>query len=162
MARSNVKTPLSNVEFLRLNGKEQKISFMKKEDVPQDPGALGKVTKEVCYATDKDGKYTQALSSGWEVKINALDLAWEDIEERVKAAKQKVLNNEASPVLFFMERRLMDMTTIAAYTGFWRWQIKRHMKPGVFKKLSAKKIKHYAGAFNVSVEDFINMNVHED
>ena len=25
---------------------------MKKEDVPQDLGALGKITKEVCYATD--------------------------------------------------------------------------------------------------------------
>ena len=135
---------------------------MKKEEVPQDPGALGRVTKEVCYATDKDGKYTKELSTGWEVKINALDLAWNDIEERVQAAKQKVLNNEASQVLFFMERRLMDMTTLTAYTGFWGWQVKRHMKPSVFKKLSDKQIKRYAEAFNVSVEDFINMNVHED
>lgn len=135
---------------------------MKKEDVPQDLGALGKITKEVCYATDKDGNYVKALSNGWEVKSNALDLAWQDIEERVNAARQKVLNNEASPVLFFMEKRLMDMTTIAAYTGFWGWQIKRHMKPAVFKKLSDKKLKRYAEAFNVSVEDFINMNVHED
>nr|AUN35610.1 hypothetical protein [uncultured bacterium] len=79
---------------------------MKKEDVPQDPGALGRVTKEVCYATDKDGKYTKELSTGWEVKINALDLAWEDIEERVKAAKQKVLNNEASQVLFFYGEKI--------------------------------------------------------
>jgi hypothetical protein len=135
---------------------------MKKEEVPQDPGALGRVTKEVCYATDSNGKYVKELSSGWEVKITALDLAWEDIEERVHAAKQKVLNNEASPVLFFMERRIMDFTVISAYTGFWKWQIKRHMKPGVFKKLSEKKLKRYAEAFNVSVEDFINMNVHED
>src|ERR1700712_2733532 len=135
---------------------------MKKEDVPQDLSSLGKITREICYATDKDGKYNKELSAGWEVKINALDLAWNDIEERVKAARQKVLNNEASPVLFFMERRLMDMTTLTAYTGFWGWQVKRHMKPSVFKKLSDKKIKRYAEAFNVSVEDFINMNVHED
>ena len=135
---------------------------MKKEDVPQDMGALGKVTKEVCYATDKDGNYTKELSTGWEIKTGALDLAWKDIEERVKEAKQKVLNNEASQVLFFMEKRLMDMTTLSAYTGFWKWQIKRHIKPPVFKKLSDKKIKRYAEAFNVSVEDFINMNVHED
>jgi hypothetical protein len=135
---------------------------MKKEDVPQDPGALGRVTKEVCYATDKDGKYTKELSTGWEVKINALDLAWEDIEERVRSAKQKVLNKKASQVLYFMEKRLMDMTTVSAYTGFWKWQIKRHMNPSVFEKLSGKKLKRYAEAFNVSVEDFINMNVHED
>ena len=31
---------------------------MKKEEiVPQDPGALNKVTKEVCYAVDNSGKY---------------------------------------------------------------------------------------------------------
>ena len=135
---------------------------MKKEDVPQDMGALGKITKEVCYATDKDGNYTKALSTGWEIKTGALDLAWKDIEERVKEAKQKVLNKEASQVLFFMEKRLMDMTTLSAYTGFWKWQIKRHIKPAVFNKLPDKKIKRYAEAFNVSVEDFINMNVHED
>ncbi|MEO6669685.1 MAG: hypothetical protein ABIN36_09440 [Ferruginibacter sp.] len=135
---------------------------MKKEDVPQDLSSLGKITREVCYATDKEGKYTKELSAGWEVKINALDLAWEDIEERVRVARERVMNNEASQVLFFMEKRLMDMTTITAYTGFWGWQVKRHMKPAVFKKLSDKKIKRYAEAFNVSVEDFINMNVHED
>jgi hypothetical protein len=135
---------------------------MKKEDVPQDLSSLGKITKEVCYATDSDGKYVKELSRGWEVKINALDLAWEDIEERVKAARQKVLNNEASQVLFFMERRLMDIGIVSAYTGFWKWQIKRHMKPAVFKKLSDKKIKRYAEAFNVTVDDFINMNVNED
>jgi len=73
-----------------------------------------------------------------------------------------VLNNEASPVLFFMERRLMDLGIVSAYTGFWKWQIKRHMKPGVFKKLPERKLKKYAEAFNVSVDDFINMNVHED
>lgn len=135
---------------------------MKKEEVPQDPGALGRVTREVCYATDKDGNYTKELSTGWDVKINALDLAWEDIDHRIKAARQKVLDNEASPVLFFMEKRLMDMTTIAAYTGFWKWQIKRHIKPSVFKKLPEKKLKRYADAFNVSVEDFINLKVNED
>ena len=135
---------------------------MKKEEVPQDPGALGRVTREVCYATDKDGKYTKELSTGWDVKINALDLAWQDIAQRIETARQKVIHNEASPVLFFMEKRLMDLTTIAAYTGFWKWQIKRHLKPAVFKKLSDKKLKRYADAFNVSVDDFIHLKVNED
>ena len=49
------------------------------------------------------------LSSGWDVKINALDVAWKDVEERIAKAKQQVLNGEASPLLFFMEYRLMDI-----------------------------------------------------
>lgn len=134
---------------------------MKKEDVPQHLSSLGKITKEVCYATDENGNYVKELSQGWDVKINALDVAWDEIEERVKAAKQKVLNNEASPVLYFMERRLMDTGIVAAYTGFWKWQIKRHMKPAGFKALSRKKLQRYAEAFNVSVDDLINMK-HED
>lgn len=134
---------------------------MKKEDVPQDLGSLGKITREVCYATDKDGRYTTQLSSGWEVKAQALDLAWQDIDQRIAAAKQKVLNKEASPLLFFMEYRLMDTSILADYTGFWQWQIKRHLKPDVFDSLSDKKLQKYAEAFNVKVTDLKSMNVHE-
>ena len=85
-----------------------------------------------------------------------------DIEKRINAAREKVIRKEASPIVFFMEWRLMDMGILSSYTGFWKWTIKRHMNPAVFKKLSAKKIQQYADAFNVSVEEFKTMNVHED
>jgi hypothetical protein len=78
------------------------------------------------------------------------------------AAKKKVLNREASPLLFFMERALMDITILAGYTGLWKWQIKRHLKPSVFKKLSDKKLQRYADVFNVSIGDLKSMNVNED
>ena len=135
---------------------------MKKEEVPQDLSSLGKITKEVCYATDSSGKYTTELSRGWEVKIKALDVAWEDIKKRIEIAREQVLNNNASPLLFFMEYRLMDISILADYTGFWKWQIKRHLKPDVFKKLSDKKLQKYAEAFNIKVEDLKSMTVHED
>lgn len=134
---------------------------MKKENVPQDMGALGKITKEVCYATDSSGKYVTELSSGWDVKNGALDVAWKDVEERITKAKERVLNGEASPLLFFMEYRLMDIEILAGYSGFWQWQVKRHLSPGVFKKLSDKKLQKYADAFNVKVEDLKTMTVHE-
>jgi len=129
--------------------------------VPQDMGALGKITKEVCYATDSSGKYVTELSSGWDIKSGALDVAWKDVEERVAKAKQKVLDGEASPLLFFMEYRLMDIEILAGYSGFWQWQVKRHLKPDVFKKLSDKRLQKYADAFNVKVEDLKTMTVHE-
>jgi len=61
---------------------------MKKEDVPQDLSSLGKITKEVCYATDDTGKYTTELSRGWDIKISALDTAWQDIKDRVALARE--------------------------------------------------------------------------
>lgn len=134
---------------------------MKKEDVPQDMGALGKLTNEVCYATDSDGKYTTALSRGWDVKISALDTAWNEVGHRIEAARQRVLMGEASPLLFFMEKGLMDVAILAGYTGFWQWQVKRHLKPNVFNKLTDKKLKRYAEVFNVTIDDLKTMNVHE-
>ena len=57
-----------------------------------------------------------------------------DINERAKIAKEKAMKGEISPLLFFIEIRLMDFTTLAAYTGFWKWQIKHHLKPSVFNE----------------------------
>lgn len=135
---------------------------MKKEEIPQDDGALNKLTKEVVYAVDSSGKYSSELSTGWDVKTKALDLAWEDIEKRIETARQKVINNEASPILYFLELRLMDLGILASYTGFWKWTIKKHMKPSVFNKLSEQKLQQYAGAFNVSVEELKTMKVHDN
>jgi len=134
---------------------------MKKEEIPQHDGALNKLTREMVYAVDKEGNYTTDLSSGWEVKATALNVAWQDIEQRIAAARQKVLNKEASPLLFFMELRLMDPGIVSAYTGFWKWQVKRHLKPSIFNKLSEKKLARYAAVFNVSVTELKTMEVHE-
>ncbi|HAO45353.1 MAG TPA: hypothetical protein PLZ45_02135 [Ferruginibacter sp.] len=134
---------------------------MKKEEIPQDDGALNKLTKEVVYAVDSSGRYSTELSTGWDVKTKALDVAWEDIQKRIEESRQKVLRGEASPILYFMELRLMDMGIVSAYTGFWKWTIKRHMKADVFKKLTDEKLKKYAGAFNISVEELKTMTVHE-
>lgn len=134
---------------------------MKKEEVPQDLGSLGKITKEVCYATDASGKYTTELSKGWDVKTNALDVTWQDIEQRVADAKQKVLQHEASPILFFMEKNVMNLAILSSYTGFFKWQIKRHLKSDVFNKLSSKKLSKYTEVFNVSINELKTMEVHD-
>ena len=130
---------------------------MKKEDIPQDTGAFGKITKEVQYATDEKGNYSTGLSQGWEVKNSANDAAWQDIEERVRIARERVSKNEASPLLYFMELKLMDIKVLAAYTGFWGWQVRRHMRPGIFKKLSNRRLRRYAEVFEVRVEDLKSM-----
>jgi hypothetical protein len=134
---------------------------MKKEDIPQDPSALGKITKEICYAVDETGKYGTALSNGWEVKVSALDKAWQDVEQRIAAARQRVSDKEASPLLFFMELHVMDIPIVAAYTGFWKWQVKKHLKPSGFDKLSESRLQKYADLFEVSIQDLKTMKAHE-
>jgi hypothetical protein len=134
---------------------------MKKEEIPQDLGALGKITGEICYAVDESGKYTTALSNGWEVKSSALDVAWKDVEQRIEMARKKVENKEASPLLFFMELRVMDIPIVAAYTGFWKWQVKNHLKYETFQKLTDLKLAKYASLFEVTVEELKTMHGHK-
>ncbi len=134
---------------------------MKKDELPQDLGALGKITGEVCYVVDETGNYTTQLSNGWEVKSSALEVAWKDVEQRIQEAHQKVTNKEASPILFFMELRVMDIPIVAAYTGFWKWQVKRHLKYDVFQKLSPAKLARYAELFEVSQDELKTMKVDE-
>lgn len=134
---------------------------MKKDELPQDLGALGKITGEVCYVVDESGNYTTRLSNGWEIKSSALEVAWKDVGQRIQEAHKKVLQKEASPILFFMELRVMDVGIVAAYTGFWKWQVKRHLKYSVFQKLSPSKLAKYAELFEVSQEELKTMKADE-
>jgi hypothetical protein len=129
---------------------------MEAKDIPQDPSPLDKFTKEVCYAVDESGKYVSGLSRGWQVKADALGITWEEAEARVANAREKIKAGEASPILFFMELHLMDLPIVAAYTGFWQWNIKRHLQAEVFNKLSDKKLQKYADIFDTTVAELRN------
>ena len=126
---------------------------MKKEEIPQDDGALGRIAKELTYVVGEDGKYETAQSSGWDVKTEALDVAWDEVNHKIEAAKQKVLSGNASPILYFMEKKIMDISILSAYTGFWKWTIKRHLKPSIFKNLPEEKLRKYAELFEISVQE---------
>ena len=129
---------------------------MFKEELPQDESALGKVTRELCYVKNSEGKYTTDLSLGWEVKVKALDNAWDNIKDRIEEARVAVQKGEKSPVFYFMELRLMDLAVLSGYTGFWIFTIKKHFKPKVFQSLSDRKLSIYAKAFEVSVDELKN------
>lgn len=125
---------------------------MKKSEVPQDKSNLeSKSFKELCYAVDENGNYTTAQSTGWTPKTIALDNAIEDINERVETAKQSVLNGQTSPIEYYMELHKMDLNILASYAGMWKWRVKRHFKPKVFKRLSKRVLQKYADIFEISV-----------
>ncbi|WP_299255371.1 hypothetical protein [uncultured Cytophaga sp.] len=132
---------------------------MKKDETPQDPSGLNNFTKEVCYAVDESGKYVTQLSSGWEVKSDALGITWDDINKKVEAAKNAVLKGELSPIAYYIELRVMDLTIVSAYTGFWKWTIKRHLKPSIFNKLSNSTLQKYTDLFEVSIEQLKNISL---
>jgi hypothetical protein len=134
---------------------------MNKNELPQDPGNLSKNNvRELMYATDEQGNYTTALSSGWEPKSIALANSLDEINERIDAALLEVQRGNASPILYFMEASKMDVGILASYAGLWKWRVKHHFKPAVFNKLSDKVLQKYADAFDITIDQLKNFKAH--
>ena len=79
---------------------------MKKDEVPQDLSSLGKITKEVCYATDESGKYTTEIKQGLECKNKCIDVTWEDIEQKIECSQSKSVDTMKQAQFFFLWRRM--------------------------------------------------------
>lgn len=126
---------------------------MKKEEVPQDQSSLSEndIT-EVCYALDENGNYVKVPSKGWAPKTIVQNETLQLIEERAREALQNLKKGTASPIPYFIEINKMDINILSDYTGVWKWRIKRHFKPNVFRKLSDKTLSKYAEAFDVEKE----------
>jgi hypothetical protein len=131
---------------------------MNVNEVPQDPRDLKHDAniKKLMYAVDKDGKYTGVNSVGWEAENFAMEQAWEDIDETLEQTIIKVKAGELSPIAYFMQKNLMDLALLARYMGKWQWQVKRHLKPDVFRSLSPAVISKYAGIFNITTDELMN------
>ena len=126
---------------------------MEIKDVPQDPGILDDYGREVCYAVDQNGNYSLAQSIGWDPKNIANRQAWQAIEKKTNKAREDILGGKLSPIGFYMACNQMDVRLLAQYMGLYRWQVKRHLKPAVFKKLKGNVLGKYAALFNVSVDE---------
>ena len=125
---------------------------MKKDQVPQDKSNF----TDLFYAVDENGEYTTAKSSGWEPKTIALQNAMEEVNYRIEQSRKRVLEGKASPIEYYMEKNRMDVSILSGYVGLWKWRVKRHLKPGVFKKLSDKTLKKYADVFEVELSELKN------
>lgn len=127
---------------------------MKKSEVPQDKSNLESANfRELCYAVDENGSYTTEHTTGWDPKTIALNNAIDEINERIANAKQRALENKTSPIEYYMEVHKMDLSVLASYVGMWRWRVKRHFKPQVFKRLSKKTMQKYADVFEISINE---------
>jgi hypothetical protein len=129
---------------------------MEKDKVPQDEGITAGITREVQYAVDENGKYVKTFSKGWEPKNIVNELAWEDIQEMVDLADEKIRAGKASPIMHFMAKNQMDVTLLADYVELSKWKVKRHLKPRGFKKIKKDQLENYAKVFNISVDELVN------
>jgi hypothetical protein len=130
---------------------------VKIEDVPQDKGYMieGKIS-DLNYAVDKDGHYTSKQSRGWKPKIEAMAMAWDVVFERTEDARKQVLSGIRSPLAFYMELNIMDVSILASYTGVSKWKVRRHLKMKHFIKIRPAMLAKYAEVFNLTPAELID------
>jgi hypothetical protein len=128
---------------------------MKQNEVPQDGDNLHEGTfKQLFYAVNDAGEYKQPVTSvGWEPENVAMAQAWEEVHAKVEKARERALAGEISPIAYYMEKNLMDLPLLASYVSKFQWQVKRHLQPRVFKKLSSTMLQRYAAAFKITVQE---------
>jgi hypothetical protein len=127
---------------------------MNKEHVPQDEENLneGKLAK-LYYATDEEGHYVKVNSIGWEPETVAMQQAWDVVNDDVESARQKVINGEASPILYHLKKNIMTASLVASYVGTLSLVVKLHCRPFFFKRMTRKTLEKYAFTFRISVEE---------
>jgi len=133
---------------------------LKAKDVPQDDANMlqGKL-REPIYSLDENGNYTTVQSVGWNPKNEVMKEAWDQVNDKVEHARNKVLSGELSPLGYYIEKNIMDIWLVANYMGMWRWTVKRHLKPKIFARLKEETLEKYARVFNITKEQLIDTNL---
>jgi len=129
---------------------------MKIKEIPQDSIKTLGGEKKALYALDENGRYTTATTTGWEVEEIVLLDALADYDRKAEEARQRVLKNRTSPIEYFMYIRRMDLTTLAQAMGLFKWQVKRHLKPEIFRKLNEPVLQQYADLFRIPIRALLH------
>lgn len=128
--------------------------------MPQDNSPSYSGHKKLIYAVDESGHYTEVQSSGWDVENFATQMALDDIREHTLDAYEDVRKGISSPLAYHMFKYRFDIESLAQATGFFKWQIKRHLKPKVFAKLNDRKLAIYCSVFSITVDQLKNISEH--
>lgn len=126
---------------------------MRKTEVPQDNTRMNAGVREIAYAVDENGSYTQVQSLGWEAKDTVNEQAWEVIVSEIVSEIRQIKAGKRSPLAFHMCKNLMNVSLLASYADLPQWRVKRHLRGDIFRKLEPDMRKRYADVFNISVEE---------
>lgn len=126
---------------------------MKVEDVPQENGMIGEHGHEISYAVDGKGRYQMVKSVGWVPKNIVNQKAWERIFKEIESVYHKVALDKLSPLAFHMAANQMDTGLLSKYVSIAGWRVKRHLKPGVFRRLEPSILEKYARLFEISIDE---------
>ncbi|HNX86907.1 MAG TPA: hypothetical protein PKN12_08250 [Bacteroidales bacterium] len=109
-------------------------------------------SRELIYSYDKDGNFEKTVGFHGETDRVILQQAWDHFHERIQLAKDQVLAGKVSPVVYYMEKNLLDPLSLSMLSGISLWRVKRHFKPFIFNRLREKTLLKYTATFNISLD----------
>jgi len=127
----------------------------------QNPGYKDKAYgqyRELSYSYQDGGEFQKTVGFHGEADRLILQQAWDLFHERIEEARQSVLAGKASPVVYYMEKNLLDPLNLSMMAGISVWRVKWHFKPGVFKRLNESTLQKYATAFNITIDQLKNVD----
>jgi hypothetical protein len=124
---------------------------MKVKEVPQDGKRMLKTTL-VQYAVNDEGKFEKIPSNGWEPGYYAGLNLQEEFKELAEEAKERVKNNETSPLEYFMYNASLDLLGLSQFSMIPMRKVKKHMTPKGFEKLDDATLARYAHIMHTDVE----------
>jgi hypothetical protein len=125
---------------------------MRADEVPDRSAPLFEGQYKVVYVTDERGRYVIAKSGGTEAEVAVTEAAVSWFAGLAEEARERARRGETSPLEYHMYRQRMDVPTLAQATGFWRWRVRRHLRPAVFARLSPRLLARHATALGLTVE----------
>ena len=125
---------------------------MKTEQVPQDNSPSYDGHKKLLYAVDEGGHYQEVKSSGWEIENFATQMAVDELAQQAADAYLEARAGKVSPLAYYMLKCRLDVASLAQASGFFQWQVRRHLRPEIFNGLSTRKLNIYCDIFDMSAE----------
>jgi hypothetical protein len=119
-------------------------------DVPQEGSVTYGGHLKAVYARTGDGRLGLVQTRGWEAEETVTRQAVLAFEALAAAALERMRAGQGSPLEVHMYRARMDIALLAQATGLWRWQVRRHLRPAAFARLSGTLRARYAQAFGIA------------
>jgi hypothetical protein len=123
---------------------------MRADEVPKDSAPLLEGVTKAAYALDENNRYVIVPNGGTEAEITVTEEAVAWFERLAQAAYVRARQGEACSLEYHMYRQRLDVPTLAQATGMWQWQVRRHLRPAVFARLSAVMLERYADAMGLT------------
>lgn len=117
---------------------------MKEKDMKETP----RNQTFIMYAEKEDGSYGSFETGSYLIE-NDLDDFYKKMEHMERVAREKLLNNEISPVHYYMLIEDLTLQELAQRSGLSRGKVKKHLTVKGFESTTMKQLAKYASVFNI-------------